>query len=923
MKRFIFLLFLFGACHVATMAARLSPDAQISLITCAPGSALYTKFGHTAIRVYDPAAQNDIVFNYGMFSFYADHFYSRFVKGETDYELGINSMSAFCREYVAKKRPVYEQVLNLTHDEKEALLDALLLNYRPENRVYRYNFVFDNCATRPYYLIVKHVHGRMEAPVFETRQDTYRDIIDHYTGPTSWAAFGINLIFGKDADQVMTSEQRMFLPEELMNYVSEATVHHAAGVKKLVSREQTGVFAVPEDSGFGMPLLCVMLVVLLTAVVSVWDLQRDRTAYWYDACLFLVYGLLGTLMFYLSFVSLHPLVKNNFNLLLMNPLMFVPFVLCLFKKGQAVLSRMRWIVLAYYVLAFAVWLCSGQTKHVFVWIVAVHLMRVIFVWYLRPKVNGRFSRISTIGVLLAVFCTSSQRVVAQHTQSTPRLLVTVVVDGLQRQNLVRLENYLGQGGLRTLLQEGSYFPYIYFPHRVNGGVESVATICTGTIPYYHGIMENCVFDVANRSVRHSLADADNSGIGTDENLSPRKLLATTFADELKLMYGKECKIYAVGVSAAETIVLAGHNANAVAWLDDKAMRWASTNFYAEGLPACADEMNVSGRFAQMARREWTPRMNCSLYLSPTEKELKNGFSYQVDQSQKSAKSILKKTPMANALVIELALKIQEQERLGEDLHPDLLMLHLTTETPAGTGDYISTAEQEDMYMRLNQDLGLLLDQLVKRVGKEHLLVALVGKPHAGYGTTMLEAHGIPAGCFNTERSAALINTYLMALYGHERWIDGCYDNHIYLNRLLIEQRKMNLEEMQKQVANFLMEFEGVQNACTVSQLRAALSPDEQGSNKLQNSCHMRTCGDVVFTLHPGWVVVDKKNQPIDRVQETNPTAPFFLWGMNSENHRVDDMISATEIAPYLCHRLSLPFPNACFGQESIREKNGK
>lgn len=913
-------MFLSCVCGLSVFAARLSPDAQISLITCTPGNALYTMFGHTAIRVFDPAVPTDVVFNYGMFSFYADHFYSRFVKGETDYELGINSMNSFRQEYAANGRAVYEQVLNLTQNEKEALLDALLVNYRPENRVYRYNFVYDNCATRPYYLIKESLQGTLEAPDFAARRDTYRHIIDHYTGSTSWAAFGINLIFGKDADRIMTTEQRLFLPEELMNFVSEATIQNGTAKKKLVDWEQTGVFQVPECGGIGMPQIVVILVVLFTILLSIWDLSRGKIAWWYDALCFLLYGLLGTLMFYLSFVSLHPLVKHNFNLLLLNPLMFISFVLCLFGKGRKILARIHWIFLAYYMLSLVVWLCSGQTKHAFAWIVVAHLLRIVFVWHTPRKIRSSFSRTSKALVVMAVACLFPVIATAQATQSVPRLLVTVVVDGLQRQNLERLEHYLGQGGLRTLLQEGSCFSYVCFPQTVNGGVETVATICTGTVPYYHGIMGDFVFCPQERSVHHSLTAGEHSGIGTDEDMSPKNLLATTFADELKLAYGKECKIYAVGVDAAETVVLAGHNANAVAWLDDKELRWASTNCYAEGLPASADEMNMNGRFMQMAGREWTPRMDCSLYLSPTEKELKNGFAYQPLQQQGNADApILKKTPSANALVIELALKILEQEHLGDDLKPDMLMLHLTTETPAGTGDMIATAEQEDMYMRLNQDLGLFLDQLVKRVGKDNLLVALVGKPNAGYGTARLETNGIPAGYFNTERSAALINTYLMALYGHERWIDGCYDNHIYLNRILIEQRKMDLEKIQEQVACFLMEFEGVQTAYTVLQLRA-LAPDElDRSNKLQNSCHIRTCGDVMFTLQPGWVVADEQNRPIDRIQEMNPTVPLFLWGMNVGNRRVDDMISATEIAPYLCSRMSVPFPNACLGQESITD----
>ena len=138
-----------------TKAQTLSDEARISLVTCTPGTELYARYGHTALRVLDPANKIDICFNYGIFDFNVDHFYWKFVKGETWYELGANSTRWFLYEYDEEQRQVYEQVLNLTPDQRESIWSALLTNYQPENRQYLYNFVFDNCATRPYVLIEK------------------------------------------------------------------------------------------------------------------------------------------------------------------------------------------------------------------------------------------------------------------------------------------------------------------------------------------------------------------------------------------------------------------------------------------------------------------------------------------------------------------------------------------------------------------------------------------------------------------------------------------------------------------------------------------------------------------------------------------------------------------------------------------------
>ena len=128
-RTYLFALGLF--CTAALQAQTLSDEARISLLTCAPGEELYARFGHTALRVTDPAHHLDAVFNYGVFDFNTDHFYWKFVRGETWYELGASPYRWFMQEYIETKRPVYEQVLNLTAAQRDSLWEALLVNYEP------------------------------------------------------------------------------------------------------------------------------------------------------------------------------------------------------------------------------------------------------------------------------------------------------------------------------------------------------------------------------------------------------------------------------------------------------------------------------------------------------------------------------------------------------------------------------------------------------------------------------------------------------------------------------------------------------------------------------------------------------------------------------------------------------------------------
>ena len=330
---------------------------------------------------------------------------------------------------------------------------------------------------------------------------------------------------------------------------------------------------------------------------------------------------------------------------------------------------------------------------------------------------------------------------------------------------------------------------------------------------------------------------------------------------MRLLY-PSAKIYAVGIRPETTILLAGHAANACCWIDKESLQWVTTAAYSEGLPGAAYEQNKNSRVQTLAAHQWTPRMEMPTYMRPTPQEKKKGFSYAVS-------NVLKRSPEANTLVIELALALQKAEKMGTDETPDLLLLQLNTLSPNAQSDRIESAEHEDMYLRLNQDLGYLMEQLDRRIGKANYQILVVGRPILGTSAQTLSDIQMPVQPFNVDRAAALTSTYLMALYGHERWVDGGYGQSIFLNRTLIEQKRLSLETLQRQVANFLMDFEGVQVAMPAYEMIHY--------PLIGRTLSKRHTGDVVFVLQPGWQLMQDDTHSLDRVVDDNPVSPLLLW----------------------------------------------
>ena len=298
---------------LGAQAVALSDEARISLLTCTPGEELYARYGHTAIRVCDSVNELDIVFNYGIFNFNTDHFYWKFVKGETWYELGATPYWWFMREYEEEQRPVYEQVLNLNAGQSNAIWKALVINYQPQNRKYLYNFVFDNCATRPYQLIINVLGDSIVSDYDGYTCQTYRNFISHYTGQHTWANAGINLLFGPKADRPMTNGQRLFLPEELMYYIQYA--HSLDGIR-LIKYSDIGPFKVIHTPWYATWELGLVLYFLAVLAMSIIDRIRGKWSWWVELVAGIPYLLLIIIVTFLTFFSCHPLVGFGWRLLI-------------------------------------------------------------------------------------------------------------------------------------------------------------------------------------------------------------------------------------------------------------------------------------------------------------------------------------------------------------------------------------------------------------------------------------------------------------------------------------------------------------------------------------------------------------------------------------------------------------------------------
>lgn len=295
---------------------------EIGLVTCAPHEEVYSLYGHAGLRYHDLRTGEDLIFNYGIFHPDSKFFLWHFILGQTDYELAVSPTKPFLKYYEKWGSQVTEQVLQLTNEEKAVIINALRVNYLPQNRTYRYNVFFDNCSTRPRDIIARHLDGLLEYAPREGFTPTFRDMVRDCTAGHPWATFGNDILLGVKADMPTTQAEQQFLPVNLRHDFDRATVNRQGQRQPLVRerRELVPPGLQVVEQGFPLtPLACSLILLALALAVFAYEKAKKTVTRWFDLILMTVMGLTGCILVLMLF-SEHPTTSTNLQVLLLNPL---------------------------------------------------------------------------------------------------------------------------------------------------------------------------------------------------------------------------------------------------------------------------------------------------------------------------------------------------------------------------------------------------------------------------------------------------------------------------------------------------------------------------------------------------------------------------------------------------------------------------
>jgi hypothetical protein len=318
-KKYFLLLCFLSFFNVSNAQINLSVYSEVSIVTADAGSELFEAFGHAAIRIKDPVLQLDVIYNYGMFDFNAPNFYTNFVKGKLNYQLGRQRFNQFINSCNYQKRNVQQLVLNLSQQEKQAFFLYLENNAAPKNRDYWYDPYYNNCATKLRDITTTILGDQVTFTKLHQPQKKYslRALMRQEIPWNTWGSFGINLALGNKLDVIATESQYMYLPNYIFQKFRIATRIQNGEIVDLVKREDLLLKHKKQSykSQLLSPLFVFILLSLLGFLITYKDYTETKRTKWFDFLILFISGIIGVVVLFLWFFTDHTTTPNNFNFL--------------------------------------------------------------------------------------------------------------------------------------------------------------------------------------------------------------------------------------------------------------------------------------------------------------------------------------------------------------------------------------------------------------------------------------------------------------------------------------------------------------------------------------------------------------------------------------------------------------------------------
>ncbi|MEP7229951.1 MAG: alkaline phosphatase PafA [Ginsengibacter sp.] len=510
----------------------------------------------------------------------------------------------------------------------------------------------------------------------------------------------------------------------------------------------------------------------------------------------------------------------------------------------------------------------------------------------------------------------------------PRLVVGIVIDQMRWDYLYRYyDRYADNGGFKRLINQGFSCENTFIPYAPTVTACGHASIYTGSVPSINGITGNFWWDYnLNKSV-YCTEDSSVKTVGSNTKAgmeSPKNLLTTTIGDELRLATNFQGKVVGVALKDRASILPAGHSANSAFWFDSNAGVWITSDYYTKSLPAWVKGFNSKQMIDSFYNAGWNTLYPLNTYTQSTadvnDYEGKpfgvasKGFPYNLKSFAGNNYGAVLATPFGNTLTAEFAKQAIVNEQLGTDAITDLLAVSFSSPDYVGHAFGPNSVEQEDNYLRLDKELGDLLNFLDMRIGKDQYTVFLSADHGVAHIPAFAKDHNIPAGAINFSAIMDKMEAGLKEKFGQDNLIIDIDNYQVSLNTILINSSQLKTADLKAWIINYLSKQTGIDRVIDMEDFdKVALN--SKVKERFANGYNPSRSGQLQLILQPQWIEGFASGGTTHGVWNPYDSHIPLLWyGWGIKAGKTNKETYMTDIAPTLAALLHIQMPSGTVGK---------
>ncbi|MCH7827193.1 MAG: alkaline phosphatase family protein [Bacteroidetes bacterium] len=537
---------------------------------------------------------------------------------------------------------------------------------------------------------------------------------------------------------------------------------------------------------------------------------------------------------------------------------------------------------------------------------------------------------------ITLFMVNSSVLEGQKNQSSPKLVVGIVVDQMRYDYLYRFNSLFGENGFKKLMKEGSNFTFAHFNYVPTHTAPGHASIYTGTTPYFHGIISNSWYDKRLKRTIYCTSDRSFSTVGANDSkgqMSPKKLLTTTITDQLKLATNGRSKVISIAIKDRAAILPGGHAANAAYWYDSNTGGFITSTFYMQQLPGWVKKFNDRKLADKYMKSIWKlsyPLKEYEINLPDNkayEKDLffenKTTFPHSFNNIPKNKKrSLLSSTPFGNELLFNFAKEALINEHMGQRGQTDFLAIGFSSTDYIGHSYGPNSVEVEDTYVKLDSLISELIKLLNRQVGNGNYILFLTADHGVSENPDFLKQNNIPSGWVNFSVISDSLKSFSKRKFGNINILENFSNKQIFLNYSNINSLKLNLADVRKIYAEYLRSTFTFISQIFIKDFLITHVANRTSSNFILNGFNPALSGDVAFELQPGYSSGSFSNRYARHGSgySYDTHVPLLFYGWNIPKQTINKPVYIVDIAPTLANLLNITEPSGNIGIPLITKK---